>query len=368
MPYTAQKPADAGKLIALYLREVIFVSSWGILGGALLLPFTLYWYYGIPAAVLIAVYFLASMETTDRTGPLVALELRQYSPEGRRNVPNGLAYLRIILTVILFPPLLLSCVTILFGKRSLPELFTGIRITEIDRRLDPRPGREIEQRMTSARSRLRSLIIAPLAVSALMFFLRHSAPEVVSIQGMEADETLPEHEQELLVHYLELTTLHPEELEYHVRLASLYYRNDMQQDLIDELEVIRELDPEHAILILADTTAFSFSMLEPNQGTDSLPPDTTITLTVPEPQTQADTTEADEPDTLPPVEPELLEGTPESTPDSLVVEVTPDTLETVTDDSASVETTPLEEGDTTETPDVSQTPEEAIEPDTLVHP
>ncbi len=48
MPYTAQKPADAGKLIALYLREVIFVSSWGILGGALLLPFTLYWYYGIP--------------------------------------------------------------------------------------------------------------------------------------------------------------------------------------------------------------------------------------------------------------------------------------------------------------------------------
>jgi hypothetical protein len=186
---------------------------------------------------------------------------------------------------------------------------------------------------------------------------------------MEADEALPEHEQELLVHYLELTTLHPEELEYHVRLASLYYRNDMLQDLSDELEVIRELDPDHAILILADTTSFSFAMLEPHYGTDSLPPDTTITLTATEPQAPADTTEAEEPDSLSPGEPELLEEIPEPPPDTLVVlEAEPDTMETLLPDSPSVETAPPVEEDTAETTELPLTPEDAVEPDTLVQP
>ena len=363
MPYTAQKPAEAGKTFALALREAFFVYSWGLLGGAVLLPITAMWYIGIPPALLASAYVLALMENRGRTGPFTALDLRQYSSGGKRHVSVWATFARIIATSLLLPPLAVGFITMLSGKRPLPELITGTRITEIDRRLDPRPRREIERTVKTARNRFRALILAPLAASAAMLFLDYSAPEVISVQQAVPEFELPESERELLIQYLELTTIHPEELEYHVRLASLYYRNNMEQDLDKELEIISRIDPEHAILLLADTTEFSFHMLEP---ADSLVPDSTITL-VAEPVV-------------------IIEDSAET--DTLAVDsvgIRPDTLETITPETSVQEpvdtlVTPVEEQivepDTTETaqettePDTLETvpEEEIIEPDTLVQP
>lgn len=367
MPYTAQKPAGKGKTFSLAFQEVIFVFSWGLLGGAVLLPVTDLWYAGALPALLVAVYSLASTETSGKSGPLVALELRQYSSAGKRNVSIWMTFFRIACTALLLPPLAVGFVTMIFGTRPLPELLTGTRITEIDRRLDPRPRRDIEHSMKSAGNRLRMLILAPLVASAAMFLLDYSAPEVISVQQAEPENELPEHERELLIQYLELTTLHPEELEYHVRLASLYYRNGMNRDLEDELDIIAGIDPEHAILLLADTTEFSFDLLQNTAG-DSLAPDTTITLV-----------------TLSDAPPDTAETSDADTLGSDSVEIQPDTLQTVTVDipeiaaaDTTVETQPdtlLEEpAETPETetdePDtLAAVPEEeTIEPDTLVQP
>lgn len=367
MPYTAQKPAGAGKTVALAFLETIFAMSWGLLGGAVLLPLTGLWYLGIAPSLLLAVYVLASIETNGRTGPLVALELRQYSSAGKRHVSVWITFTRIISTVILFPLLMTCCITLLFGKRSLPELFTGIKISEIDRRLDPRPRREIDRTVKAANTRLRALILAPLAASAAMFFLNYSAPEVIYVQQSAPEFELPEHEQELLGQYLELTALHPEELEYHVRLASLYYRNQMQQDLMDELGVIAGIDPEHAILLLADTTEFSFHMLEPD-GEDSLQPDSTITLVAEPEEIQADSADTITADTLSTDSPVLQPGSLEVQQDTLV-SLQEDSLEQAPAESleqAPADTMlPLPEA---EIEDTLSVPEEILEPDTIIQP
>jgi len=379
LPYTAQKPAEPGKILALSIREVLFTLSWGALGGAVLFPFTGYWFMGIPVAILISVYFLSMMETGRETGPLLALDLRQYSSLGRRDVSLWSTFFRIMLSVLLFPPLMLSCITLLFHRRSIPELVTGIRITEVDHRFDPRPGKTIEEIRKSAQNRTRVLIMVPLAVSAFVFVLHYSVPEVVMIQESSISGSLPEGEQELLVHYLEMTNLHPEELEYHVRLASLYYRNGMEQDLLDELATIREIDPNHAILLLSDTTYLGFQVLEPLPGDSSMldpnffalqeaPAESTLSL--PNDSLSADSAAASadttimEQDTLHSVgnvvQTEGLEPDP-SQSGTAVQSPEPDTAPTP---AGNDDTEPGEQADA---PDAGTT-EETFESDTLIQP
>ncbi len=183
-----------------------------------------------------------------------------------------------------------------------------------------------------------------------------------SIQGGGNGHELPEHERELLIQYLELTSLHPEELEYHVRLASLYYRNGMERDLAEELQLIAGIDPEHAILILADTTAFHFGMITPEEP-DTLPPDLTVPeLTAAAPAEQdsvpADTMETDSIEIPGDTLNVALEGSP-SPPDTSadaeepLEETPPETLETETD-QLEIENETVEQE------------EPALEPDTLV--
>ncbi|MBN1434564.1 hypothetical protein JW921_07380, partial [Candidatus Fermentibacterales bacterium] len=86
------------------------------------------------------------------------------------------------------------------------------------------------------------------------------------------ERDLPGEERSLLAEYLSLSAAFPDSLEFHVRLASLYYRNSMAEDLMRELQQIRRLDPDHPILLLEtdldpaledlivpDTSGFSYT-------------------------------------------------------------------------------------------------------------
>lgn len=375
MSYHTQKRAENRKVLALALQETLFAAAWGALAGALFMPLTNLWMYAILPAVLISIHFLVSMEISGDGSPLISIEIKQFSAKGARFLSRKSIYFRILLTVILFPTALIGYIPLLFGKSSIPELITGIRLTATDRRLNPRDPAEINDLIKKAAIRIRTLTIVPLGAAAAAFLLLHSAPDAMLMLTPQTQEGLPEHEQELLTHYLELTALHPGELEYHIRLASLYYRNNMQQDLMNELSAIEGIDPTHAILILADSTAFSFEMLEPlPEDSSSLNSTTLNTFTVTE--TLPDSTEADSTatdslvvpvDSLP-TEADSLIIIPADTavmvPDTFQVEL-PETLPLTPDmevmDVPAETITPVAD-------EIQETEEEIVEQDTLVQP
>lgn len=356
MPYRSRKPASTGKTIALALRETVFTAAWGLLGGAVLLPFIDMWYMGIPPAMIASALALAYWEVKGASGPLVALELRQFSSNGRREDNPWKTFTRILLSVILLPAAGIGYLPMLFGLRSLPEIVSFTRIRETDRRLDPRPREEIDRTVNAAANRFKLILAAPLVASGVMLFLHHSAPDVISVQAEEPEHSLPESERLLLAEYLELSVLHPEELEYHVRLASLYYRNGMDRDLRTELEIIASIDPGHAILLLGDTMDITFENLLPDTDENPEHPDSTITLVQPTEPVETDTLESDS-----------LQQDPDAIPE--------DTLETAAlHDSlapAPMDTTVTgtdEETDWLDTTEVETVETDTIEPDTLVQP
>ncbi|MCK5840744.1 MAG: hypothetical protein KAH31_01140 [Candidatus Sabulitectum sp.] len=378
MSYHLQRPAANSKVLALALQETLFAAAWGALAGALFLPLTNLWVYAILPGVLLSIHFLVSMELSGNGSPLISLEIRQYSAYKHKSVSRIRIYCRILLTIILFPVVLIGYIPLLFGKTSLPELFTELRITATDRRLDPRPVSTINAIIRNASIRIRTLTIVPFAAAAAAFILLHSAPSVMLLNTADIQDGLTEHEEELLTHYLALAALHPEELEYHVRLASLYYRNNMEQDLMNELEVIAEIDSTHAILILADSTVFTFEMLE------TIPDDSSgINLTIPVmtiSDVQADSTLADS----------TASDSLEIPSDSVEIATDTDTLSLISTSADTItifqDTMPEELPDTLNTvlyeeeiyipadvtepaiDEVPETEEETVEPDTLIQP
>ncbi|MCK5034332.1 MAG: hypothetical protein KAS73_00440 [Candidatus Sabulitectum sp.] len=383
MSYHTTRPAANSKVLALALQETLFAAAWGALTGALFLPLTSLWAYTILPGVLLSIHFLVSMELSGNGSPLISLEIRQYSAYRQKSVSRMRNYCRILLTIILFPVVLIGYIPLLFGKTSLPELFTGLRITATDRRLDPRPVSTINAIIRKASIRIRTLTIVPFAAAVAAFILLHSAPSVMLLNTVEIQDGLTEHEEDLLTHYLELAALHPEELEYHVRLASLYYRNNMEQDLMNELKVIAEIDSTHAILILADTTVFTFEMLEAIPD-DSSRIDLTIPVTV-IPDVQADSTVADSTASdsleIPADSTELATDTDSlglisTSADTITIfqdtipEELPDTLNAVSyqeemDVPVDIGETVIEEPVTDLVP---ETEEETVEPDTIIQP
>lgn len=380
MSYHTQRPAANSKVLALALQETLFATAWGALAGALFLPLTSLWAYAILPGVLLSIHFLVSMEQSGNGSPLISLEIRQYSAYRQKSASRMRIYCRILLTIILFPVVLIGYIPLLFGKTSLPELFTGLRITATDRRLDPRPVSTINAIVRNASIRIRTLTIVPFAAAAAAFILLHSAPSVMLLNTEEIQEGLTEHEEDLLTHYLELAALHPEELEYHVRLASLYYRNNMEQDLMNELKVIAEIDSTHAILILADTTVFTFEMLESipddSSGIDLTIPVTTI-YNVQADSTVADSTASDSLEipadsTVLATDTDSLSLSPISTSaDTITIfqdtipEELPDTLNTVSYQEEIDIPSDIAEPSINEVPEIE---EETVEPDTLIQP
>ncbi|PIE51528.1 hypothetical protein CSA37_11000 [Candidatus Fermentibacteria bacterium] len=363
---------NPGKLIRLSLTESLFVIAWGALGGALLMPFTVLWYLGTVPALITTAWVLAGIELKGHTGPLQAYEVRQYSSDGRRKVSKIRTFFRILLTSILFPALMINCLPLLFEKRSMPEIFSGTKLTVVDRRLDPRPEKEIEARRKAAVNRSRILIIVPLAAAAAVFIMKHSVPEAVNLPAAETEYSLPEHERELLSHYLEMTTIHPEELEYHVRLASLFYRNGMEDDLIHQLEIIEEIDPDHAILILGEPEEFCFEELIPEEDTLAMEEVTVVTIeTEPaaEDSSASDSTNAAAADSLV----ASADTATVSEPDTLVIPSTDLQTDTLPSDTIPASEPPPDIQEEPAEPQVepeeynSEPEEEAVsEPDTLV--
>ncbi len=378
MSYRTQRPAENRKILALALQESLFVIAWAALAGALFLPVTSLWIYLTIPAALISIYFLTSMEISDETSPLVALRIKQISTGNRNTLSRRAVFSRILLSLILFPAALIGYIPLLFGKPSLPELISGIRITSIDIRFDPRHPSVINSIARKAAVRVRTLTIVPLAAAAAAFILLHSAPAVMYQQTEVVQNGLPESEQELLTHYLSLTALHPGELEYHVRLASLYQRNDMQQDLENELVIIGGIDSTHAILILADSTAFSFEMLTPLPEDSSTLPGTFLPVQIPvavtADSTTADSTELNSEDSLAVQGDSVATDTTGSfSADTLLIspdtipEIEPDTLPAIQPDTTVV--LPPEEDLTTPIiEEIQEIEEETVEPDTLVQP
>lgn len=386
MSYYYLKPAKNRVVLQLAFQETMFVAGWSALAGALFLPLTSFWIYTMIPAALISIHFLVSLELSGDGSPLVSLEIKQHPVRDKKNASRMAVYFRILLNVLLLPAALIGYIPLLFGKASLPEQFTGLRLVATDRRIDPRRPAVINGIVKKATIRIRTLTIVPLAAAAAAFFLLHSAPSVMSLQVMEVQDGLPEYEEELLTHYLELIALHPEELEYHVRLASLYYRNHMEQDLMNELQIIAEIDSTHAILMLADTTEFTFEMLEPLPADSSFYSEVTIPVGITT-EALADSAATDS----------LIIQVDSTATDSLIIQVDSTELVTgadsliLTDVSADTvlivpDTIPEEPADTLPdvpseeeiyTPeeitepvveDLQETEEETVEPDTIIQP
>ncbi|MCP4646629.1 MAG: hypothetical protein GY852_02695 [bacterium] len=291
-------------------------------------------------------------------------------------------YFRILATFLFFPAALIGYIPLLFGKPSLPELFTDIRFVEIDRRLDPRPVSVIAGISRKATIRMRTLTYSPLAAAIAAVMLLHSAPQTLMLQQTVAEESgLSQEDQDLLSNYLQLISLHPEELEYHVRLASLYHRNDMQQDLANELSIIAEIDPEHAILILADTTSISFEMLEPadedsaevevvsylvetvpEATEDSTATDSVFTDSI-EVQTDSSILITDVPN-LDSLSADTATVFPETLPDTLPEIIQPESLSQTEFDQSL---TP-DEGIAPAENEIQEVEEDTVEPDTIIQP
>lgn len=234
-----------------------------------------------------------------------------------------------LLRIGLTPPLLLmgmvGYIKCFRGGLSLPEAVSRTDFRELDLQLDPRPkaivmvGRKVAKRWVTAYT------TSAIIVSAAMFILVN--PLAVDDSQTEEQDLYGEmskSDRELLTVYLELTALHPDELEYHVRLASLYYRNNMLPDLENQLSEIRRLNPEHALLVLGDTTRVGFDDLVTTP--DALIPDSSSVMSV-----QSDSTAAP-PDSLPEAGSDGLQGTPpaqqppETQPQEDIPETIPDSM------------------------------------------
>lgn len=247
------RPAP-GQVAGLLLMETLLVLAWAILLDSLLRFVTKGFLGLLPVTYILAANMLAWLEgarTTMPADPLTARSLAEVDHRGR--IPAGW---RTLIRVLLTPVLVLTAgaalAPVLAGRRSIPEAAAGVRLVPLDPSLDPRPiGLIRAQRLKNQRTvvwyTVASLLMAGLVLFApLPDLLRRPGGEAAPHLGMDPGET------ELLTTYLELSQRFPDSLEYHVRLASLYYRHDMDEDLATELAEVARLDPGHPILLLGE--------------------------------------------------------------------------------------------------------------------
>lgn len=241
-------------MIALAGLETLLVLSWTILGASLLSLLWSGWYWAVPIFYAFALSLTAGVENSSRQSPATALGVTIHGEK-----TYGVKLLRIGLT----PPALLlgmvGYVKCFRGGLSLPEAASRTDFRELDLQLDPRPRAIVMEGRKVAKRWVTAYTTSAIIVSAAMFVLANPLNDedrLAAEQDLYGE--MSESDRQLLSMYLELSALHPDELEYHVRLASLYYRNNMLPDLENQLSEIRRLNPEHALLILGDTTSVVF--------------------------------------------------------------------------------------------------------------
>ncbi len=320
-------------MIALAGLETLLVVSWTALGASLVALLWSKWYLTLPVSYLFALSIVVEMESSPGRSPATALGITIY---GERT------YWTKLLRIGLTPPMLLlgmiGYIRCFRGKLSLPEAITGSDFRELDLQLDPRPQTVIFAGRAAAKKWLTAYTVSTLLVAGTVFVLSMSAIRDEPLFGADPQWAgMSKSDQKLLAAYLELSALHPDALEYHVRLASLYHRNGMESDLRYQLEEIRRLNPEHAMLILADASEIAPGKLISSRA-DSLSGGPSIPEAPPDSSgSPGDSTGVAEADTLPE---RFIEGdasaaegdegpdTPETVepPDSVE---TPDSAETV---------------------------------------
>jgi hypothetical protein len=235
--------------------ETLLTLAWTLLLGAVARLLTGFYLYLLPLQYLIAaamVAWLESPESAHRTNPLSAFGLVEAS-SGGRSATQWQTLLRILFT----PPFLLAGLVgflpLLSGRRSLPEVFSGTRIVPLNPALDPRSPVAIRRAESRIRVVVRFYTVFSLAIAALVLLVPVRFESILDRPVVIQRETgIPESDEQLLAIYLDLSARNPDVVEFHVRLASLYYRNGMTADLRQELEEVRRLDPAHAILILLE--------------------------------------------------------------------------------------------------------------------
>lgn len=260
MTVTARKHALLNKILprirqltGLYILELAVILSWTFLLDTVFNFISGNWFILLPVSYLLAVTMLAWLERA-RTGtrgqcPLEAFGLAEIRLNGFR--PSEWQTLR---RLLMTPPfLLLLCIGLIplprTGKTIL-QMISGTRIVPLDSNMDPRPAEEVFRSRRKALMKVISYAMVSLMVATIIILV---PPELSGLRTggrIPSIHSLPSNERELLASYLEMKSMYPDSLEFHVRLASLYYRNNMEEDLLLELGQIRRIDPDHSILIL----------------------------------------------------------------------------------------------------------------------
>jgi hypothetical protein len=251
------------QLAGLYILEISVIFSWTLLLEALFSLLSGNLYLLLPVSYLLSVTMLAWLEKsrirTLEQSPFEALGLAEINVNGRN--PSEWQTLRRLLFT---PPLILSGIGLIpvpRKKMTLLQLISDTKIVPLNVDMDPRTKEEIRDIRHRSLMKVVAYTITSLMVTAIIVFVPSERAVSAEIDQYQAMNRLPSEEEELLAAYLELRTLYPDSIEFHVRLASLYYRNNMEADLILELEEVRRLDPDHSILLLGEDLSVSIEDL-----------------------------------------------------------------------------------------------------------
>jgi len=275
------------QLAGLYILELAVILSWTLLLETLLNLLSGNWLILLPVSYVLAVTMLAWLERS-RAGtrgqcPLEAFGLAEISLEGFR--PSEWQTLRRLLFT---PPLLLllcaGLVPVPRTGKTILQMISGTRIVPLNSDMDPRPAVEVYRSRRKALMKVISYTMVSLMVTAIIILVPPELSGSGAAERIASLHSLPEKERELLASYLEMKAMYPDSLEFHVRLASLYYRNSMEEDLLLELQQIRILDPDHSILLLEEdlSVAMEDLIIEPDSTfADSVPVIDTVEVTPP---------------------------------------------------------------------------------------
>ena len=331
------------QLAGLYLLELAVILSWTLLLNTVLNLLSGNWFILLPVSYFLAVTMLAWLEHS-RTGtrgqcPLEAFGLAEISLSGSR--PTEWQTLRRLLFT---PPLLfIFCIGLIpvprTGKTIL-QMISGSMIVPLDIDMDPRPDNEILRHRRKALMKVISYSMLSLMVAAVMILVPPELSKGETAERITSLHSLPEEDRELLAAYLEMRAIYPDSLEFRVRLASLYYRNSMEEDLFLELQQIRRLDPDHSILLLEQD--LSVTMEDLVIGQDTTFPDSMQVTVIEQPEPPAGDTAAQDSTVL--------------LPDSVSIDLTP-----VSSDSIAVPVDSMQAFDSTGI-------ESLIEQDSLILP
>ncbi|MCD4847664.1 MAG: hypothetical protein K8R76_05695 [Candidatus Aegiribacteria sp.] len=274
------------QLAGLYILEISVILSWTLLLEALFSLLSGNWQLLLPVSYLLSATMLAWLEKSRikrlEQSPFEALGLAEISVHGYN--PSEWQTLRRLLFT---PPLILSGIGLIpvpRKKMTLLQLISDTKIVPLNVDMDPRTKEEIQSIRNRALLKVIAYTITSLIVTAIIVFVPPGSAVSTGVDQHHAISRLPQEEEELLAAYLELKTLYPDSIEFHVRLASLYYRNNMEADLVLELEEVRRLDPDHSILLLGED--LSVSMEDLKVDGDSTSADSTETFAYLTPITQ----------------------------------------------------------------------------------